>query len=59
MVEPWEIERVELMDLDAALAQRFQVLFFQWTVVRGVSEGVEQRTHGHSLGCFLGQQVEK
>ena len=50
---------VELDDFDASLADGLEVLVAQRLVVRPVAEGVEHGAHFHSLGSFLGQQVEK
>ena len=35
------------------------MFFLQWAAVRPVAKGVEQGTHFHAFGRFLGQQVEQ
>ena len=59
VVYPWEAQWVELVNLDAALAQFPDMAFLQRTVVAGVSEGIEECPYLYSLGNFLGKDVEQ
>ena len=55
VVDPWEAQRVEFVDLDALAAQLADVAFAQGPVVRGIAERVEQGSYLHTLGGLLSQ----
>ncbi len=59
VVDPRKIERVELVNLDSALAKCLQMVLFQRLVVRGIAKRIEQRTNFDALGGFFRQKVEQ
>ena len=40
MVDPWEAQGIELIDLYTLGAQFLDVMFLQWLVVGGIAEGI-------------------
>ena len=59
MVDPWESHWVELDYLYAAFTQFSEVFLQQRFVVAIVAEAIEERTHLHTLGYFVGEKVEQ
>ena len=59
VVNPREVQRVELVDLDALAAQFADMAVLQRSVVGGVAESIVECSHLYALCRLLGQQVEE
>ena len=59
MVQPREADGRVFHNVDAVLAQGFQVVLLQRLVVGVIAEAVEHGTHLHAFFGFLPQQVEQ
>ena len=59
MVNPWEADRVKLIDLYAVLSQLPDMLLEQWPVVGVVAKPIKECAYLDTLSRFLLEELEK
>lgn len=59
MVDIWEDDGVELVNIYAMSPDRVEMRALQRTVVRPVAKGIEERSHLYSFFGFLAEKCEK
>ena len=59
LIQPGETDWFVFHNLDAVVAQSFQVVFLQWLVVGIVAEAVEHRTYFNPFFTLFAKQVEE
>ena len=59
VVYPWKADRTIFYDVDAIVAECFEVIFLQWLIVGVVTKAIEHCTHLYTLTTFLAQDIKQ